>query len=137
MSTRNYERLGSPKVLEESVNNSQIKKFPPKYACDLFIIKHRNKYDTKMSGYSSEIQKNKKIQLITVVVYWVAFDNSKTMGTSFRCYHSESVFGHIHSKVIRGKFWFLAAASSYEIIIAPHLLFIKITFNRVHAMLPV
>jgi hypothetical protein len=72
MSTGNYERLGSPKVLEESVNNSQIKKFPPKYACDLFIIKHRNKYDTQKKKISNKkylwVNKKKESQCFDLVL---------------------------------------------------------------------
>lgn len=37
-------------------------------------------------------------------------------------------------KVEERKFVFLAAVSSYEIIISPQLPFIKMTFNRMHAM---
>lgn len=38
ISTGNYERFGSPMILEESVNNLQIKKFPSKYEKTIFVI---------------------------------------------------------------------------------------------------
>lgn len=89
-----------------------------------------------MNFYSSKIQKDENIQFIIIVVYWVTFDNSKTMGTSFRCYHSVCVWPYLF-KGERGKFLVL---SSYIFLGYHHFFpfpFIMISFSRVHAMLTV
>lgn len=98
ISIGNYEKFGSPVMLKDVLIICRLKSFHQEDEetsfCYLFITKQWKKYDIiknewlKMNGYSSKTHKDEYIQLIIISVYLDSIHvNSKTTGTSFRCYH--------------------------------------------------
>lgn len=88
-----------------------------------------------MNGYSFKTHKDEYNQLIIISVYLDSIHvNSKDTelhsSVTIQCVCVATFIQRWWGEI----FWFLAASSSYEIIISSHLPFIKMTFHRTHTM---